>query len=341
MTGSGGDADVVSVSGGSAGIEAEYDAIRDLAATYDAVGDRMRALARTAGRVAVDPDLLESAVLSPGTAVRAEAAVVAATAGPDGVLVGSAGCELDALAIRGAVEVLECTDAARHDAFEVIDYSLGRAVGFGLHAPAGVVGVAGVVALGGQDAVTEHPAAVQHLVNGGGGLVSGVTYGVLPTYTTADGAEVVGALYPDGHAEVTSLPDVEICGEAPTSVEDLVAHLGSLAGLSQGADSPLNGTIEIQTITGADGQVVHIVNLPGTDDLGTLPWTPTATSATWARTSTWSPACPTTTRTASCRRWSRPASAPTTRCSSSVTRRAAWRRSRSSLPRPGTTSPTW
>lgn len=266
-------AEIVSVTGGSAGLEAEYAALRDLATTYDAVGDRMRELARAAGRVAVDPDLLESAVLSPGTAMRAESAVVAATAGPHGVLVGSAGCELEASAIRRAVELFECGDAARHAAFEAIDYSLGRAIGLAMHSPVVVAAGIGLAELGGPDVVTDHPVAVEHLVNGGGGLVAGLSFGALPTYTTADGAATLGSLYPEGHPVVTALPDLEICGEAPTSVEDLVSHLGSLAGLSQGSDSPLNGTIEIQTITGADGQVVHIVNLPGTDDLGTLPWT--------------------------------------------------------------------
>lgn len=266
-------ADVLAVTGGSAGVEASYAAMRALAGELDAVGDRVRALARVAGGAAVDHDLLESAVLSPATAVRAESAVLAATVGPDGALVSSAGCELDAVGVRGAVELFECADLAQHHVIEAIDYGLGRLIGFGLHTPGGALTVGAIVAVGGPDAVTDHPGLVQHVVNGCGGVLSGLTGGVLPTLTTEDGATYLGALYPEGHGVVTPLPDVLVPGAAPTSVEDLVAHLGSLAELSTGADSPLNGTIEIQTITGADGQVVHIVNLPGTDDLGTLPWT--------------------------------------------------------------------
>jgi hypothetical protein len=272
MNGSGGTADVLSVSGGSAGLQASYDAMRSLAADHVDVAFRLTRLSRVTARAATDPDLLESAVLSPGTAVRAEAAVVTATAGPDGVLLAATRCELDSLTIQAAVELFESADEARHDAFEVIDYLVGRALGAALLTPAGLVALEAVIALGGQDVVTDHPSQVEHLVNGGGGLLAGLTLGLLPTLTTQDGAEQVGDLYPDGQPVVTGL-DVDLPTTQPTSVEDLIAHLGQLAELSTGADSPLNGTIEIQTVTGADGQTVHIVNLPGTDDLTTLPWT--------------------------------------------------------------------
>ncbi len=275
MSGPDDPADILEVSGGSAGLEASYDAMRALADTYDDAGDRMRTMARTGGRVATDPDLLESAVLSPVTAVRAEHAVLAATTGPDGILVGSAGWELDAVAIRGAVGLFESADQAQHDAFEVIDHLVGRQLGSALVAGSPVL-VGGILLVGDEgleELVTEHPDLVQHLVNGGGGLLAGLTGGLLPTLTTQDAAEELGDLYPEGRPVVTALDDVHVPGEVPTSVEDLVAHLGDVAALSTGADAPLNGTIEVQTITGSDGHVSHIVNLPGTDDLETLPWT--------------------------------------------------------------------
>ena len=266
-----GTAEILSVSGGSAGLEASYDAMRALADTYDAAGDRMRDLARAGGRTAVDQDLLESAILSPSTAVSAEAAVLAATTGPDGILVESAGWELDARAIRGTVALFESADRARHDAFEVIDYLMARQLGSLLLT--GSPAVLAAVLTGGDDLVTDNPDLVEHLVNGGGGLLAGLTGGLLPTLTTQDAAEALGDLYPEGRPVVTALDDVHVPGEPPSGVEDLIAHLGDLAGLSTGPDSPLNGTIEVQTITTPDGHVAHIVNLPGTDDLHTLPWT--------------------------------------------------------------------
>lgn len=275
---------VLQVTGGSHGLEASYAAMRALADTYDDAGDRMRGLARDAGRAAVDEDVLESAILSPATALRAEAAVAAAATGPDGILVESAGWEADAVVIRGTVTLLESADDARHDAFEVLDHAVGRQLGtaLGLGAPALVTGIPLAVTVGSdgflahledalQDVVTGNPLLVQHLVNGGGGLVAGLTGGLVPTYTTNDAAEVLGDLYPEGDPVVEHLGTST--GEQPASVEGLLAHLAEIAALSQGSDSPANGTIEIQTVTNVDGRVVHVVNLPGTDDLGTLPWT--------------------------------------------------------------------
>src|SRR3546814_9817478 len=53
----------------------------------------------------------------------------------------------------------------------------------------------------------------------------------------------------------------------------LFRSLAAVAGLSPDPDSPLNGTIEIQTLDAGTDGVRHIVYLPGTDDIATLPWT--------------------------------------------------------------------
>jgi hypothetical protein len=271
---------ILEVRGGSHGLEASYAAMRALADTFDAAGDRMRGMARTGGRTMTDEDLLESSILSPATAIRAEAAVVAATTGPDGILVESAVWEVDAIAIRGAVYLLESADGVRHDAFEVLDHVVGRQLGIAMvtGAPALAAGLPLALAVGGdalldglEDLVTDNPLLIEHLVNGGGGLLAGLTGGVLQTVTANDTADALGDLYPEGDPVVESIDTT--AGEQPSSVADLLDHLSDIAALSQGADSAANGTIEIQTVTTADGGIVHIVNLPGTDDLGTLPWT--------------------------------------------------------------------
>ena len=53
-----------------------------------------------------------------------------------------------------------------------------------------------------------------------------------------------------------------------------------VAALSPDPDSPDNGTIEVQSLDPGTDHARHVVYLPGTDDLGTLPWTRTTTSAT-------------------------------------------------------------
>jgi pimeloyl-ACP methyl ester carboxylesterase len=164
----------------------------------------------------------------------------------------------------------------------VLDYTLGRAVGATL--PGTVPLLLGLGLLGVVDTddlqqwAIEHPELVQHLVNGGGGLLDGVggSFG-LGTFTpdTESAAGLLAALYgPEGDASVEPR-DVGVAesGYQPGSVADVIAHLGELSELS-GPDHPENnGTIEIQTFTDANGEVRHIVYLPGTDDMTTLPWT--------------------------------------------------------------------
>jgi pimeloyl-ACP methyl ester carboxylesterase len=58
----------------------------------------------------------------------------------------------------------------------------------------------------------------------------------------------------------------------PGSVADLVGHLARVAGLSPDPDSADNGTIEVQTLDPGTDRVRHVVYLPGTDDIATLPW---------------------------------------------------------------------
>jgi hypothetical protein len=270
------DAAVLEVRGGAGGIAATYAAVRRLATTYDLAGDWLRDRAGTGGRVAADRDLLESALLCPHTFALAEAAVVAATTGPDGLLAESLGWELDARAVRCALAALAAADEAAHDAVEALDY----AACFTLASRLGVIGppavpiVLGVA--GNEDLVTDHPGLVEHLVNGGGGLLDGLPGGLLngPTPTTEAAAAEVAALYGDDGSPVVQPLDVPIAGSdtRPSSLADLLAHLQQVAALSEGADSPLNGTIEVQTVPDPDGRS-HIVYLPGTDDLQTLPWT--------------------------------------------------------------------
>ncbi|WP_372736881.1 alpha/beta hydrolase [Nocardioides sp.] len=273
-----GSADILAITGGSAGLEAMYAAVRALAETFDRAGDRLREVALEGARLAGDADLLESSLLSPATAVRAETDLLAATTGPHGLLVESVAWEAAARGTRACVEALEAADRTQRAAFEVIDYSLARQLGTMAGSPLVISGLPLAIGLGGEDLLTDHPGAVEHLVNGGGGLIDGLSGRLLgplhPTITptTEDAAAQLGALYPEGHASVVGLP-VTVPAAQPASVEDLLAHLGEVAALSPGSESPLNGTIEIQTVTTAGGEVVHIVNLPGTDDLGTLPWT--------------------------------------------------------------------
>ncbi len=240
---------VVDVTGGAAGVAASYAAARALADLFDAAGDRLRDRGTDGLRVMRNPDLLESGLLAPGSCAAAEAAVLAAAGGPHGAIAASLGWEVDAVAVRSAVAFLEETDDAVGAAITALDRQL---------ALAEVTVLATAVAVTGQDALTEHPGAVSHVVDALGGQV---------------GALALGLLYGDPGRPVVTPYDAAVPGGQvqPGSVRDLIEHLHEVAALSGHPDSPANGTIEVQTITGPDGEVRHIVYLPGTDEFE-APW---------------------------------------------------------------------
>ena len=77
----------------------------------------------------------------------------------------------------------------------------------------------------------------------------------------------------DGHPVVRPTDDrVPGSTTAPRELDDLVGHLQQVAALSDGPESPHNGTIAVQTLADGTGPPRHIVYLPGTDDIATLPW---------------------------------------------------------------------
>ncbi|CAB4724844.1 MAG: hypothetical protein F2667_11670 [Actinobacteria bacterium] len=301
------DVTIVGVSGGSHALAAAYPHLMELAGRYDATGDQLRRWAGRATRTLADDDLVESAVLSPSTFAAAETAVLATSAGPDGLLTESLAWESDAVLIRVSVASLRATDELVRATFEVLDHLAGRSVGFALSAsapvwlptaalawllwptlPAALRSDLEARAPGAADRLetwlTDHPAAVQHLVNGGGGLLDGLWDGATPltpggpfgvatfTLDTESAAGVLAGLYDDGIPVTVPRDDLSgaASGDQPASVEALLAHLGQVNDLS-GDD--VGGTIEVQTLTAPDGRTSHVVYLPGTDDLTTLPWT--------------------------------------------------------------------
>ena len=258
----------------------------------------MRGWAGRSGGVLLDADLLESALLSPVSFAEAEAAVLAAASGPDGVLVASVVWEADAVTIRVAVRATQLTDELVARTWEALDHQLGVTVGFTVAAgaPALVLPAAGLAVLWTllppdtqatlqdksldelQEWLVDHPELVQHLANGGGGLLEGLWDGLTPVTPggpfgvpllvpdTESAAGFLAALYGDGH-HLTTPASLVIPGSdtAPADLAGLVRHLEQV-------DDQADGVVEVQTIRTTDGSVRHVVYLPGTDDLTTTPW---------------------------------------------------------------------
>ena len=277
-------ASIERVTGGAAGIEARYDAVRALADVFDETGDELRAWATDGFLALADPDLLSSAPLAPPTFALAEAALLAATTGPLGLLPTSVGWEADAELVRAAVAALAASDDTARLALEVVDWRLGLAAGGALRllGPAAAVGLHALPPdlrhrLGGaaEGWIVGHPGLVQHAVNGGGGLLTGLA--PLPVLVPGNrtATALLAAAYDDGRAVTSRRPDLDVPAghRQPDSVEALVDHLSEVAGLSPHPDSADNGTIEVQSLDAGTDRARHVVYLPGTDDLGTLPWT--------------------------------------------------------------------
>ena len=137
-----------------------------------------------------------------------------------------------------------------------------------------------------QEWADDHPEEVQHLVDGSGGLLDGLLAGLpagapalvgLAAFhpTVGDAAADLAGLYgPEGPPHVRRRPDltVRLGRVPPDDLTGLIRHLGETDDLSPHDRPGDQGTIEVQTLTGADGTVRHIVYLPGTDDLTTTPF---------------------------------------------------------------------
>lgn len=294
------DVPIVSVTGGSEGTAAHYAEMRALAASYEQSGRDLLDQADLGAHVLANGDLLESSILSPGTFAQAEGAVVQATTGPNGLTVRALSLEVDGFLLRTTVDTYVAADDLRHAAFEALDYGTGFVLGLG--APWLAVAGAGYLATlspAEKDRLMaqlnawgeDHPGVLEHLVNGGGGLLDGlrvsssalltpflgvaggpVLWGALgfdPFHPdTGSAAKDIAALYDDGEPRLSD-PVTETsfaATQAPNNVSDLMSSLRD-TNASDNAD----GYIRIESVQ-VDGHTKYIAYLPGTDDMGTKPF---------------------------------------------------------------------
>lgn len=272
---------IIEVTGGSAGLAARYEAVGVLADDFETTAGRLLELAGHDAAAAADGTLVGTAALAPLTFAEAEALLVAA----GGALASASACwEADALLVRAALAGLRASDVLADAAVDELDRRLGAVVGLSLRTLGPVV-AATVATLPPetqarlddrlQGWVLDHPDVVQHVVNGGGGVLAGAAGVPALALGGRQATQLLAALYDDGRPVVRPRPDLSVPagGVPPRSVADAVRHLGEVADLSVGARSPDNGTIEVQTLDPGSDRVRHVVYLPGTDDIATLPWT--------------------------------------------------------------------
>lgn len=270
----------ITVSGGAGGIDARYADIERLGHLYGDLGGRLAGQAWDDKLEAADGDLLASAILAPGTFASAEGAILDATYGPRGLVARAVVLEAESFCFVAVVEIYRTADDLRHAAIESLSYGLGFIVGVDLPGVllAGAI-VYGGLRLGGmsnEDLIAfleDHPELAETLVNGGGGLLDGMS--VNPLTGPLMGLLGLDGFHPDTGSAADDLGDL-LFGDyhgtlnpdyappddfhlgSPTSVQGLMDNLGTVNDLE-------DGVISVQQVVGPDGTVRWIVDLPGTD----------------------------------------------------------------------------
>ncbi|HSU03164.1 MAG TPA: hypothetical protein VLK03_11480 [Nocardioides sp.] len=293
---------IESVSGGSHGVQAGYEQMLALAERYEQQAGDFLEMAGLGARVMANGDLLESAILSPGSFADAELQVLDATTGVNGLTVRAIGIEADALGVRAVVAAFKASDSLSRHAMEMLDNALGKLLFVGT-----VAALPALLAAGGisyayystlspeeQEALRaqlaedlgqllhDHPELAQHLINGGGGLLESLVPGLgllspgdgpIDQATTNDAARLLALLLGNStDFDVNQLSGVEPTlnqGHAPRSLEDLMLSLNDTNLIDQ-TDPDRHGAIQIQRIV-ENGQERFIVYIPGTDDMGPIP----------------------------------------------------------------------
>lgn len=294
---------IESVSGGSHGVEAGYEQMLALAERYETQAGDFLEMAGLGARIMANGDLLESAILSPGSFADAEVQVLDATTGANGLTVRAVGIEADALGVRAVVAAFQASDSLSRHAVEMLDNALGR-----LLLPAALASLPALLAAGGisyayystlspeeQDALRaqladnlgqllhDHPELAQHLINGGGGLLESLVPGIglldpgdgpIHQATTNDAARLLALLLGDStDYSVTGVDDVEggASTAQPDSLRALMQQLDATNGLDDDpSEADMHGAIQIQQV-GEKPHERYIVYIPGTDDMSPIP----------------------------------------------------------------------
>jgi hypothetical protein len=297
---------IESVAGGSHGVVAGYEQMLTLAARYERQAGDLVEMAGLGARVMADGDLLASALLAPSSFAAAEVQVLAATTGSDGLTVRAIGIEADAVGVRAVVSAFRASDALARQLSETLDGTLGRVAGQALPGALPALLLVGGLTYSWWSTLPaeeqaaladelsddlgrllhDHPGLVQHAVNGTGGLLDGLTGGMVTGAglldpggaidgpTTNDAARLMALLLGDDtEVRVAAVTGVDGGAReaAPDTLRSLIAQLSATSDLDRGPDhSGLHGAIQVQQV-GREPDERYIVYLPGTDDMGPIP----------------------------------------------------------------------
>ena len=182
----------------------KYDRLMRLADLFDASGEEMRTRAKLGDAVLRDEEVTASEELSPKTYAQVEEDVRHATSGKRGLMARSIELDADALVVRATVLTYRWIDDLQEAAYKTLGSIAGRAIGYlapevalgGAIVSAGLIetdaldrdGVAAYI----NELAENNPELLDHVSNGGGGLLDSLqmrsilTAGVLSGAAGAD-----------------------------------------------------------------------------------------------------------------------------------------------------------
>jgi len=292
----------LTVTGGTGGITAHYDDMLNYARGLDDVAQALLDRVPEVAAVAVNPDVLASAPLSPGTAARVEERVTAATIGPRGLVPSAAWMKATAVSLRAAVDVYRGVDTAQ--AQLISDFHAVAAVPVLLSAAASelprvvwdtqtynlpdLMRIPGLIVGDLKDTVYANPWIVDGLIDDSVSLMQALPPALGPAGTILicawseqqegvpfpprDLAQGTGVLiaggerfgwFGKGEPEVTRLGK-EMA--PPPEMPRPTSVAGLLKGVDSIADTP--GGVRVFAVIQPDGSKKWVVEIPGTQDWG-------------------------------------------------------------------------
>lgn len=231
----------VSVSGGSAGVEAHYDDIVAMARHFGKVATDTGGAAATLHGYLADPGIYSSALLDPGGAANFEADLLDALDGYHGLSWIALQCTLIDVELRAAASAYQQADRLG----TAVQDRMGGLVGVG---PSIGHGLRRLITTGGtaraaQVVLTDDPAVVDGLMNTGPVALN----------------TVIAPALADGRPKLADhgIDDAVVAATPPRNLADVMSALAL-------RDSGVSGEVDVRIMTGADGTRRAIVDIPGT-----------------------------------------------------------------------------
>jgi hypothetical protein len=270
----------------------KYDRLMRLADLFDASGEEMRTRTKLGDAVLRDEELTASEELSPKTYAQVEEDVRHATSGKRGLMARSIELDADALVVRATVLTYRWIDDLQEAAYKTLGSIAGRAIGYlapevalgGAIVCAGLIetdaldrdGVAAYI----NELAENNPELLDHVSNGGGGLLDSLQMRSILTAGVLSGAAGADA----GRGGLRASGVAHLAADAGAALRDIAGGFTSAQAVDAGAGSPVadpepapRNVEELMAVLARSRQSIsvrkvapgrYIAFLPGPDGVG-------------------------------------------------------------------------